>query len=282
MKLRKEEKISLLQVVDKLIEVGRKFKAISNQEIDEIYEDYLDLLEGGSKGLLEYLEIYKERKSASEKIIRMIEQIREIIGNYFEFIDDEDGDSLEASLELLKDLRKKSEEIEIDIFADLPPPSIKLALTFDDSVKINGLILHLLDLGKKLDEEFDKENDPLRKDNLRNEFLNILKNDTDLIEKEEKLYDRECPVDIKMIHILEETLQVIEGYKSFIEGQQDINTVRGLMDQLKRTSSPLQEILAGHDKELKLLGLVNYLMDTGKKLKIIHKTMDGEEAEGAI
>ena len=63
MKLRKEEKISLLQVVDKLIEVGRKFKAISNQEIDEIYEDYLDLLEGGSKGLLEYLEIYKERKT---------------------------------------------------------------------------------------------------------------------------------------------------------------------------------------------------------------------------
>ena len=164
-----------------------------------------------------------------------------------------------------------AETIEIDIYADIPPPSIKLALTFDDAVKINGLLLHLLDIGNRLEQNDSKD-----------DFIETLEQDSIIIEKEEKLYDHDCPVDRKIIDIFEKAADIIEIYKEFIEEKKDLSCLRNSIEQIKIISSPLQDILAGHDKELKLLGLVNYLTETGKKLRHIHATMDGEDAENAI
>lgn len=271
MKLKKEEKIYLLQLLDTLRETGGKFKAISNQEIDELYEDYLDVLEKGRQTISDYEETFREKKDLSEEITIILSDLRKIIRSYIEFIDEEDIELLESSLEKIETLKNIAETIEIDIYAEIPPPSIKLALTFDDAVKINGLMLHLLDIGKKLEH-----ND--RKD----EFIDTLEQDYLLIEKEETLYDPDCPVDGKIIDIFKQSTDIIEIYREFIEEETDLSYLRNSMEQIKIISAPLQEILAGHDKELKLLGLVNYLMETGKKLRHIHATMDGEEAEHAI
>jgi len=271
MKLKKEEKNYLLQLLDNLKETGYTFKAISNQEIDELYEDYLDVLEKGRKTISDYEESFSEKQGLSEEITDILSDIRKIIRNYIEFIDEEDIELLEGSIKKIETLKNMAENIEIDIYAEIPPPSIKLALTFDDAVKINGLLLHLLDIGKKLEQNDGKD-----------DFIETLEQDSIIIEKEEKLYDRDCPVDRKIIDIFEEAAGIIETYKEFIGEKKDLSCLRNSMEKIKLISTPLQEILAGHDKELKLLGLVNYLTETGKKLRHIHATMDGEEAENAI
>ncbi|MEQ8169885.1 MAG: hypothetical protein ABRQ38_13415 [Candidatus Eremiobacterota bacterium] len=271
MKLKKEEKFYLLQLLDILKDTGEAFKAISNQEIDELYEDYLDVLEKGRKTISDYEETLKEQKEILEEITGLLSEVKKIIRNYIEFIDEEDIELIESSLKKLENLKSLAETIEIDIYADIPPPSIKLALTFDDAVKINGLLLHLLDIGKKLEQNDSKD-----------DFIETLEQDSIIIEKEEKLYDCDCPVDRKIIEIFEEASDIIEIYREFIEKQKDLSCLRNAMEQIKIISTPLQQILAGHDKELKLLGLVNYLTETGKKLRHIHATMDGEEAENAI
>jgi len=271
MQLKKEEKIYLLQLLDTLKETGVTFKAISNQEIDELYEDYLEVIEKGRKAISDYEETLKEQKELSEEIAGLLSELKKIIRHYIEFIDEEDIELLESSMKKIEHLKNMAETIEIDIYADMPPPSIKLALTFDDAVKINGLLLHLLDIGKKLEQNDSKD-----------EFIETLEQDSIIIEKEEKLYDYDCPVDRKIIEIFEEASDTIEIYREFIEKQKDLSCLRSSMEQIKIISAPLQEILAGHDKELKLLGLVNYLTETGKKLRHIHATMDGEEAENAI
>ncbi|MEQ8223443.1 MAG: hypothetical protein ABRQ37_14125, partial [Candidatus Eremiobacterota bacterium] len=157
MKLKKEEKIYLLQLLDTLKETGVAFKAISNQEIDELYEDYLDVIEKGRKTISDYEETLKEQKELSEEITGLLSELKKIIRNYIEFIYEEDIELLESSMKKIENLKNMAETIEIDIYADMPPPSIKLALTFDDAVKINGLLLHLLDIGKKLEQNDSKD-----------------------------------------------------------------------------------------------------------------------------
>lgn len=281
MNLKRREKIELLNFLNKLSEIGLKFKAIYNEELDELYEEYLDGMDGESGNFSEYEEKYKEDENG-EEILHLFEDCREIVKKIFSFVDKEDIDLLETSMGLIQALKENIQKREIDIFAEIPALSLKTVLSFDDAIKLNGLVMHLMAIGKKLENEFEKEEDKGKKDIIAKECLSVLKKDEDILRMEIDNSDSMCPVDLKMLHIYNQALEVVNNYIACIKGEENSAVLDFSIEELKRNFIPLQEMLAGYDKELKLVGLINYLLETGGKLKHIHATMDGEEAEKAI
>ena len=94
--------------------------------------------------------------------------------------------------------------------------------------------------------------------------------------------DAYCPSDAKMLPLFEQALDIIESFKDFVDGKGELDNINFLIEELSRAIAPLEEMLAGYGKELRLVGLVNYIKNTGEKLIHTHANMDGEEAENVI
>jgi len=281
MKLKRQEKNELLKLLADLMDLNNKFRGIYNEEIEEIYEEHLDYLEALS-GRLEAVKEKCEEDNERKDFLEFLEKCQDTIKTYFLFTEEEDLEFLDGSLKDLQDFKNNLDEAEIDIYLDLPLLSFRNILSFDDAIKLKGLAIHLQKTGERIEKEYDKENDEDSRRRTSALFLRNLKNDANMLKREIEKCDPCCPVDIKVLPLYEQALAMVVRFEDFLEGKDNLENINFALEDFSKSLVSLEEMLAGYNKELKLVGLVHYIRDTGEKLKTIHATMDGEEAEKAI
>ena len=283
MALDKEEKEEFLKLLGELIETGRIFEKIHNGEMEEKYDNYLERLEELSDKIVDYEEKYKDGEGEDE-FLEVLTRTRRTIENYFLFFEEEDSDLLDDAADLLEDLKIMFEDyctdtqIFIDLPSIIPPLPLKIALSFDEAVHFNGLIKYFMDLGENLGSKKSRA--------LSGYNLGLLNNSEGNIKSEVKLLNPDCPVDKIKLDIYDKALEVIDIYKGFIREKTSSEDLAPSLNNLKKFLPDLQELLAGYDKELKLMGLMGYLMDTGNKLNDICNGVlnedEGERLKGRI
>ena len=156
MKLKRQDKNDMVAILFDLIELGEKFEGIYNEEIeDEMYEEYLEPLEETGNSLKEMEERYE--KEGLEENLDFIEEIQEIVKNYFLFAEEEVEEVLEKSLERLQSLKERVEKVEIDIYSDIPALPYRSVLSFEDAIKLKGLVIHLQKISERLEKQFSKK-----------------------------------------------------------------------------------------------------------------------------
>jgi len=259
--LTNDDRAGLIDLLICLIETGNQLK---KSDFDEGVEDCLARVEEFDKRLMVYLDRYRDELQGD--LQKKIDKINDMIENYFFFLkEDQDMELLQDTLEILQDLKTDFEELEDNI----SPLPLRMALSLDEVLKINGLIKYLIDLDSELKGKRAIKGDY---------HFRMLRNSEDIIKEAISLSVPDCPVDMVKLDIYRNALSVVDNYKSFVKGEKELKEIPSL-EKLKEILPSIQEILAGYDKELKLIGLIDYLINTGQQIKDIYENMVEEDAE---
>ncbi|HPZ08541.1 MAG TPA: hypothetical protein PL110_10540 [Candidatus Eremiobacteraeota bacterium] len=277
----------LKEITIEKIEVDERYKKLYKQydqekettdtnEQDDTYDKYTDFLYDEINNILLYEQYYKYIDE-TEEAMAIFKKCQDIIKNFLECIEKKDRNLLQISIDDIEKIRPEIKESEIDIFLDLPTITFKTILSFDDAVKLNGLITNLITIGKKLESEYEKENQIIKESPVIISIISMLENNEIILKKEKESCDLDCPVDIKMMDVYKQSLKIINIYKDFIKGEKDLQLIKFSLVLLTALSDSLKEILGDNDKEIKLVGLINYLINIGNKLKHLYKNIDKED-----
>ncbi|MEQ8226128.1 MAG: hypothetical protein ABRQ37_27690 [Candidatus Eremiobacterota bacterium] len=130
-------------------------------------------------------------------------------------------------------------------------PSGHMTESRENEIKRIGIIQHLTRVGERLKDLYEKtdlEEDV--KDDLYNQYQELLNKDIEMIEDQKKVYDEELPenvasitrpIDENMVKVMTKCLSAIDNYIEFIEEKESIDLILNSFDILKETSYLLDE-----------------------------------------
>lgn len=130
-------------------------------------------------------------------------------------------------------------------------PSEHMTESRENEIKKIGIIQHLTRVGERLKglyERTDLEED--KKDDLYNQYHELLNKDIEMIEDQKKVYDEELPenvasitraIDENMVKVMTKCLSAIDNYIEFIEEKENVDLILNSFDILKETSYLLDE-----------------------------------------
>ena len=146
-----------------------------------------------------------------------------------------------------KEINSQSEEVS----KEKADPSKHMTESRENEIKRIGIIQHLTRVGERLKglyERTDLEED--KKDDLYNQYHELLNKDIEMIEDQKKVYDEELPenvasitraIDENMVKVMTKCLSAIDNYIEFIEEKENIDLILNSFDILKETSYLLDE-----------------------------------------
>ncbi len=130
-------------------------------------------------------------------------------------------------------------------------PSEHITEARENEIKKIGIIQHLTRVGERLKELYEKTDlEEDKKDDLYNQYHELLNKDIEMIEDQKKVYDEELPenvasitrtIDENMVKVMTKCLSAIDNYIEFIEEKENVDLILNSFDILKETSYLLDE-----------------------------------------
>lgn len=146
-----------------------------------------------------------------------------------------------------KEINSQAEEIS----KKKAEPSGHMTESRENEIKRIGIIQHLTRVGERLKDLYEKADlEEDEKDDLYNQYQELLNKDIEMIEDQKKVYDEELPenvasitraIDENMVKVMTKCLSAIDNYIEFIEEKESIDLILNSFDILKETSYLLDE-----------------------------------------